>query len=74
MYMYMYVLLFDRAIIIIHCRLVDTFPAFLEQEEMEDSGFEALFKSSFPKSIKLKHTVDLWKKIVKSEAEKRNTS
>ena len=37
---------------------------------MEDPGFEALLKSSFPKSIKLKHTVDIWKKIVKSEAEK----
>ena len=60
----------DVILILTYCRLVDTFPAFLEQEGMEDPGFEALFKSSFPKSIKLKHTVDVWKKIVKSEAEK----
>ena len=49
---------------------MDTFPSFLVQEEMEDPGFEALFKTSFPKSIKLRHIVEVWKKIVKCEAEK----
>ena len=57
-------------------RLVDTFPVFLEQEEMGDSGIEAMFKTSFPKSITLSYIVDVWKKIVRSEADvgKRNTS
>lgn len=56
---------------ITHCRLVDTFLAFLEREEMGDPGFEAIFKSTF-KAIKLSHIVDVWKMIVKSEIE-RNT-
>ena len=58
------------------CRLVDTFAVFLEQEELGDSGFGAMFKTSFPKSIALSYTVDVWKKIARSEAStgKRNTS
>ena len=57
-------------------RLVDTFPVFLEQEELGDSGFEAIFKTSFPKSITLSYTVVAWKKIARIEADtgKRNAS
>ena len=43
---------------------------------MGDPGIEAMFKTSFPKSVTLSYIVDIWKKIVRSEAgtDKRNTS
>ena len=50
-------------------RLVDTFPEFLEQEQMDVPGLGTKFRSSMPKSIMLSHVVDVWKKIVTYEAQ-----
>ncbi|XP_065899490.1 E3 ubiquitin-protein ligase rnf213-alpha-like isoform X3 [Dysidea avara] len=59
--------------------LIDTFPEFLEQEELDVPGLGAKVKSSMPKSIMLCHVVDMFKRIVKNEAkasatDKRSTS
>ena len=50
------------------CRLVDTFPEFLEQEQMDVPGLGTKFRGLMPKSIMLSHVVDIWKKIVMYEA------
>ena len=51
------------------CRLVDTFPEFLEQEQMDVPGLGTKFRGSMPKSITLSHVVDVWKKIVMNGAQ-----
>ena len=65
--------------VICYYRLIDTFPEFLEQEELDVPGLGAKVKSSMPKSIMLCHVVDMFKRIVKNEAkasatDKRSTS
>ena len=50
-------------------RLIDTFPEFLEQEQLDVSGLGTKFRGSMPKSITLSHVVDVWKKIVMYEAQ-----
>ena len=55
--------------IIVFGRLVDTFPEFLEQVQMDVPGLGTKFRSSMPKSIMLSHIVDIWKKIVMYEAQ-----
>jgi len=60
--------------ILLFHRLIDTFPVFLEKEELDVPGLGDLVKGSMPKSITLCHVVDTFKKIVKSEAAKRSKS
>jgi len=50
-------------------RLVETFPEFLEQEQMDVPGLGIKFKSAMPKSITLSYVVDVWEKIVLHEAQ-----
>ena len=64
---------------IIYYRLIDTFPEFLEQEQLDVPGLGAKVKSSMPKSITLCHVVDIFKRVVRNEAketatDKRSTS
>ena len=51
--------------------MIDTFPDFLEREQMDVPGLGTKFRGSMPKSITLSHVVDVWKKIVMYEAQPR---
>ena len=59
---------FTGGFLFIH-RLIDTFPEFLEHEEMDVPGLGTTFRGSMPKSITLSNVVDVWKKIVMYEAQ-----
>ena len=48
-------------------RLRETFPSFLEQEELDVPGLGDKIKASMPKSIRLSHVVGTFSAIVKYE-------